>query len=343
MRLGSYQAIARGANGIMYFQWRASQFGAEKFHSAMLPHAGTETRVWREVTALGAELKQLDDLLASEVHAEAAILFDWENWWALEQGGKPLNDLRLLPMVKSYYSALYKLGVTTDFVHPAADLSQYRLVVAPHLYLVNDRTVQNIVQYVANGGVLIMSFFSGIVDERDHVRLGGYPAPFQELLGMHVEEFAPYTKAQTNEIHTADSQRFSCSRWSDVIRIHDAESIADYLHDYYADGPAVTRHPFHQGVSFYLGTLLDEAGLNWLIARACADAKLQVSPAAPIGMELIQRSDDTQMWLFALNYSAQPVEIALDRAGRDIITGQLVDQSIVLGPTGVAIIQSSLL
>jgi len=342
MRLGSYQAIARGANGVMFFQWRASQFGAEKFHSAMLPHAGTETRVWREVKTLGAELKRLDGLLASEVHAKVAILFDWENWWALEQNGKLLNDLRLLPLIKSYYTALYKQGVTTDFVHPEADLSHYRLVIAPHLYLLNDRAVHNIMQYVSNGGVLIMSFFSGIVDERDHVRLGGYPAPFQEMLGMHVEEFAPYSESQTNEIHTADGRRFSCSQWSDIIRLHDAESIADYLHDYYANTPAVTRHRFGQGVSFYVGTLLDETGLSWLLDRVVTEAKVRMSPAAPIGVELIRRSDDTQTWLFALNYSTQPVEIALDRSGRDLVTGAMVDKSIVLSPTGVAIIQSAL-
>ncbi len=342
MRLGSYQAIARGASGIMFFQWRASQFGAEKFHSAMLPHAGTETRVWREVKALGAELKQLDGLRASEVHAEVAILFDWENWWALEQGGKLLNDLQLVPLVKAYYAALYRRGVAVDFVHPEADLSRYRLVIAPHLYLLNDHAVNNITHYVANGGVLLMSFFSGIVDERDHVRLGGYPAPFQELLGMHVEEFAPYTMAHTNEIHTSDNQRFNCSQWSDVIHLHGAETLAEYLHDYYADTPAITRHPFGRGIGFYLGTQLDEAGLSWLLERVVTEAKVRVSPVGPIGVELVQRSDDAQTWLFALNYSAQPVEVALERAGRNLITGAVVDKSILLGPNDVAIIQSAL-
>jgi beta-galactosidase len=342
MRLGSYQAIARGANGIMFFQWRASQFGAEKFHSAMLPHAGTETRVWREVKALGAELKQLDDLLTSEFHADVAILFDWESWWALEQDGKPLNDLRLMPLITSYYAALYRQGVTIDFIHPDADLSRYRLVIAPHLYLLNNRAVQNITQYVAGGGVLLMSFFSGIVDERDHVRLGGYPAPFRESLGMHVEEFAPYSAAQTNEVQTSDGQRFDCTQWSDVIQLHGAESLANYLHDYYAETPAVTRHPFGHGLGFYLGTQLDEAGLSWLLDRIMTEAKVNVSPAMSDGVELIRRSDETHAWLFALNYSDQPVEIALDRSGREIISGKLVDRSIVLSPTGVAIIQSAL-
>jgi beta-galactosidase len=342
MRLGSYQAIARGANGIMFFQWRASQFGAEKFHSAMLPHAGTDTRVWREVTALGAELKQLDEILVSEVHAEVAILFDWESWWALEQEGKPLNDLRLLPLVKAYYTALYKLGVTIDFAHPVADLSQYRLVIAPQLYLLNDQAAQNITGYVATGGTLVMSYFSGIVDEHDHVHLGGYPAPFQELLGLRVEEFAPYTATQTNEVHIPEGQRFNCTQWSDVIQLHGAESIASYQRDYYAGRPAITRHSFGPGAGYYVGTQLDDAGLRWLLDRVCGEAKVSVSPTKPIGLESIRRSNETHAWLFALNHSDQSVEVALDRSGRDLISGQAVDRSIRLDPNDVAIIQSPL-
>jgi beta-galactosidase len=342
MRLGSYQAIARGANGIMFFQWRASQFGAEKFHSAMLPHAGTDTRVWHEVKALGAELKQLDGLLSSEIHAEVAILFDWENWWALEQDGKLLNDLRLQPLIKAYYAALYRQGITVDFVHPNADLSKYRFVIAPQQYLLNDQAVQNMTQFVTNGGVLLMSYFSGIVDERDHVRLGGYPAPFRELLGLYVEEFAPYAATQTNAVHTVDNQRFSCTQWSDVIHLHGADSLAVYAQDYYADRPAITRHSFGQGAGYYVGTQLDDAGLSWLIEQVSTEAKISVSSAKPIGVELIRRSDDTHTWLFALNFTDQTVEIALDRSGREIIAGQTVDQALSLGPHDIAIVQSAL-
>ncbi|HTP11111.1 MAG TPA: beta-galactosidase trimerization domain-containing protein, partial [Anaerolineae bacterium] len=193
-----------------------------------------------------------------------------------------------------------------------------------------------------NGGTLLMSFFSGIVDEHDHVRLGGYPAPFQELLGLHVEEFAPYAETQVNEILTSDGRRFGCNQWSDVIHLHEAESLATYQHDYYAGTPAITRHPFGQGAGYYVGTQVDDAGLNWLLDRMCAEAKVTVSPAQPIGVELIRRSDEHNAWLFALNYSDQSVEIALDRSGLDLISGRRVEHSITLGPNGVAIIKSAL-
>src|SRR6185503_13049291 len=117
-------AVARGADGVMFFQWRASKAGAEKFHSAMLPHVGTDSRVWREVKAFGAELSKLDAVLSSQVQSEVAILMDWESWWALELAGKPSNDLHLLPQLMAYYAPLFKRNIPVEFAHPEADLSQ---------------------------------------------------------------------------------------------------------------------------------------------------------------------------------------------------------------------------
>ena len=159
---------------------------------------------------------------------------------------------------------------------------------------------------------------------------------------MHVEEFAPYPASHTNAVQSSDGQRFCSMQWSDIIHLHGAESIAHYVQDYYADTPAITHHHFGQGISFYVGTLLDEQGLSWLLDRAIIEAKVHVAPAKPIGVESIQRSADGQTWLFALNYSAQPVEVALDRPGHDLISGKTVDQSIVLGPSDIAIVQSPL-
>jgi beta-galactosidase len=339
MRLGSYQAAARGANAIMFFQWRASRAGAEKFHSGMVPHAGTDSRVWREVTALGAELGRLGDLLASQVRAEVAILFDWESWWALELDSKPSSEIRLLPAIRTYYADLFRRNIAVDFAHPESDLSRYRLVLAPHLYLVNDRAVQNIESYVAGGGTLVMSFFCGIVDAHDHARLGGYPAPFQKMLGLRVEEFAPYAESQTNTICTQDEDEFESSLWSDVIRLQGAEAIAHYLGDYHSGSPAMTRNRFGNGTAFYLGTSPACGGLAWLLERALAAAGVKATGRSTAGVELVRRTNGTQSWLFALNHSAVQVDVPLDRPGQDLLTGAQVEGSLRLGPADVAIVQ----
>ena len=184
MRMGSLQAVARGANGVMFFQWRQSKFGAEKHHSGMLTHAGTESRTWREIKELGNEIPKLNDLLESKVRAEVAILMDWNNWWALESESKPSNDLKLTPNLLSFYKSFFEKNIPVDIVHPESNLSNYKIVIAPNLYLVNDPAVDNLNRYVKAGGRLLMTFFSGVVDENEHIRLGGYPAPFREMLGI---------------------------------------------------------------------------------------------------------------------------------------------------------------
>lgn len=338
MRLGSYQALARGANGILFFQWRASQGGAEKFHSGMVPHVGTDSRVWREVKTLGNELRGLAALVSSRVRADVAILFDWENWWALELDSKPSADLKLLPRVLAFYGELYRRNIAVDFARPDADLSSYRLVIAPHLYLVNDRAAENLKHYVAHGGTLLMNFFSGIVDENDRVRLGGYPAPFREMLGLWVEEFAPIGEGQSNSIITDDEENFTCDFWSEVIHTEGAEALARYLDDYVAEQPALTRHRFGNGVSYYLGTELQREGLAWLMERVCAEAKIY-SRAAPRGVEISSRSDQAHRWLFALNFSDAETEIAVEGTGVEMLQNTPVVGRLKLAARDVAIVR----
>ncbi len=191
MRRNSLAHVARGADGVLFFQWRASRFGAEKHHSAMLPQGGTGTRVWREVVGLGAEVASLATLRGTVVEPDIALLWDWESWWAQELEWRPSVDLGYLERVRAWYEASLRAGLTADFAHPVADLSRYRLVIAPALYLTTERAAANLRRYVEGGGTLVVSCFSGIVDERDRVYPGPYPGALRDVLGLTVEEWLP--------------------------------------------------------------------------------------------------------------------------------------------------------
>jgi beta-galactosidase len=340
MRLWSHQAIARGSCGVMFFQWRASRAGAEKFHSAMVPHAGTESRTWREVVALGAELRRLDAVPATRVCADVAIVFDWESWWALELDSKPSVDVRLAEQVRSYYQPLFQRNITVDFVAPGGDLRGYRLVLIPNLYLVRDEAARQLERYVAEGGTLVMSFFSGIVDEHDHIRLGGYPAPFRKMLGLRVEEFAPYAPGQANTMIADDGSGYRCDLWSDIIDLEGATAIAQYEAGFYGGRPATTRHAFGQGLAYYVGTRPEAAGMAWLLDRACQDAGVQPVYAVPAGVEVVRRESETATLLYLLNHQSTPVEIALDAAAAELLTGQLLSGTFTLDAHEVAILAS---
>ena len=341
MRLWSYQAIARGANGVMFFQWRASKAGAEKFHGALVPHVDVEnSRVWREVAQLGGELTRLDPVLRSEVKAKVAILFSWENWWALELDAHPSDDIKQFQQLKTYYEPLFRQNIPIDFAHPDADLSQYEVVLVPNLYMVRDKQAVALEQFAENGGTVVISFFSGIVDENDHIWLNGYPAPFRKLLGLRVEEFDPYTPGQSNQIVLENKASYHNSLWSDVIQLEGAAALATYTTDFYTGKPAVTRHKFGQGLSYYVGTQPEPAFMEQLLVQVCTEKNIYPAMVVPAGVELVcragQRADE--IFYFLLNHNQTPVEFAVNPIYYDLLTGQRCEGGVRLDINGVAIL-----
>ena len=190
------QHLAHGADGLLFFQWRASRAGAEKFHAGLVPHAGTDSRVWREVVQLGATLGRIQEIAGSRADNDVAILFDWQAWWACELDSHPSEDVRYLDVAHALHRAVLDQGVGVDVVHPDSDLTGYRLILVPTLYIVTDAAAARLEAAVAGGATALVTYFSGIVDEHDHIRLGGYPGAFRELLGIRVEEFTPLREGE---------------------------------------------------------------------------------------------------------------------------------------------------
>jgi len=325
MRLWSLQAVARGADGVMFFQWRQSRVGAEKYHSAMVPHGPPESSpIWQEVVQLGADLHRLDAVRGNRVHAEVAILLDWESWWALELPSKPSSRLSMIGQLDSYYRPLFDANVTADFARPSDDLSAYRLVLAPNLYLVSDDAARTLADYVASGGTLVMSFFSGIVDEADQVRLGGYPAPFRELLGLHVEDFLPLGEAGI-EVRFADGTTDRGEMWSELVRLRGAEALATFAAGTLDGQPAATHHAFGDGSAYYLATRLAPAAMSQLLRQIWREAGVRPVAEVPAGVEAVRRGS----LLFLLNHSRQTVEVQTPSGS----------ERVALPPREVAIIQ----
>lgn len=342
MRLWSMQALARGANTVMFFQWRAARAGAEKFHGALVPHVGTQdSRVWREVSALGNELQELGPLAQSRVVADAGILVDWQSWWALELDSKPSTAVTFYDRLASFYGPLYAANITTDFVFTDSDFADYKVVFVPNLYLVDDATAARLEAYVAGGGTVVMGFFSGIVDENEHIRLGGYPAPFRKMLGIRVEEFAPMAEGELNKVRFSDGSSTACDLWADVIDLEGASARATFVGNFYAGRPAITEHAFGRGRALYLGTRLAQEAMGAFLVRICAETGVMPSVSAPPGVEIVRRrTDDGRDLWFVLNHRPELVAVTLPVAGVDVLTGAEVATAIALEPFGVSIVQA---
>ena len=202
MARNSLAHVARGSDGAMFFQWRQSRRGAEKFHSAMLPHAGTDSRVWREVVELGASVGRVGaDPGTPHRRRRGRRSGTGTPGGRRTSSGAPARTTTPRERADAFYEALYDRHLTVDFAHPEADLSAYPLVVVPALYLMTEAAGQNLKEYVENGGTLVVSYFSGIVDEHDAVHDGPYPGPLRDVLGLTVEEFSPLLAGRPGPHH----------------------------------------------------------------------------------------------------------------------------------------------
>ncbi len=291
-RLHSLQCVARGADGILHFQWRQSVAGTEKFHSAMVPHAGPDSRIHREVRALGAELKDLGDLIGQPVPAVVAIVLDWDSWRAVEQPSTP-RQLTYDQTIYAWYEGFLRRGVAVDFVAPGADTSGYRLVVAPLANVLNDAAVSRLGEVVTRGDVLVAGYQSGVLDEDLHARLGGYlggaGSALQRALGVRVEEFAPLPDGVTTAL-TGDLAGQG-TVWQEIVIPVGAQVVSAFSDGFTAGHPAVTRQDATGGgVGWYVATEPDTDTRDALVDRWLTDAGVEAAFAsAEPGIETVVR------------------------------------------------------
>jgi len=331
MLRNSLSHVAHGADAVMFFQWRQSKAGSEKFHSAMVPHGGRETQVWRNVVELGEALSKLEPVKGSRVDSKVAIVFDYEAWWASELDSHPSNSLKYLDTMRAFHRALYLQGISTDFVHPGADLSGYELILVCTLYSVTDAAAASIAAAAAGGATVLISYFSGIVDERDHVRLGGYPGAFRDLLGIRSEEFHPLFPGAIITL----SDGTDASVWSEHVHAEPATHVEATFTGYPLEGvPALTRRSVGTGSAWYLATLPDAAGIEALTARLVEEAGVRPVTEASVGVELSRRRcDDGRTFLFAINHSTEDATIKAD--GENLLSGARFSGVVPAGAVAV--------
>lgn len=327
----SFAHLGRGADAIMFFQWRASRSGAEKFHSAMLPHAGTDSRVWREVTELGANLGRLTELHGSRVHADVALLWDYESFWAQDLEHRPSEGTSHRERVDTYYDRLWRDGHTVDLARPSQDLSGYKLVVAPASYLLTAGAAANLTAYVAAGGTLLVSYFSGIVDEHDAVHPGGFMAPLRDALGVQVEEFLPLRDGEPLAVTyragaagagaaTTDTTELTGTVWADDLVLHGAEPVGSYVDGPKPGGAAITRHRHGAGTGWYVSTNLDVEALATVMTDVYASAGLAPSGTVE-GLEVVRRTGEDATYTVAINHTDGEVKLPLGGPTTDLLTG----------------------
>ncbi|CAM5684128.1 Beta-galactosidase III [Streptomyces alboniger] len=333
--------VAHGADAVCFFQWRQSAAGAEKYHSAMVPHAGADSEVFRSVTGLGRTLEALAPVAGSvREPARVGVLFDWDSWWVSEQDSHPTSLLDYRAEALDWYSALLALGVRADVVTTRTDPTAYDVLIAPVLHVVPEALAKELTRYAEGGGHLVTTYFSGVVDENDHIWLGGHPGALRDLLGIRIEEFGPLLADEDVELDNATTGTV----WTDRITVTDpaVEVIARYRTGAHAGRPAVTRRATGGGSAAYVSTRLGVAGLTALLPGllAAAGVTSELPEPARGRVELAVRRSADSRHLFLVNRTDETVP--LPGLTGEVLIGARDDAgggALVLPPKGVAVLR----
>jgi beta-galactosidase len=345
MRLWTYQAIAHGADAMVYFRWRTARFGTEQYWHGVLDHHGQPRRRYQELQAIGGELQRVgDQILGAESRSQVAMLLSYDTRFAFHVQPHH-DDFKYAELYGSYFKALHRRNVGVDIVPPTADLSGYQLVLAPALHVLGHEVAHNLKRYVENGGTLLLTARSGVKDEANAVVNMPLPGLLVDLCGVEVDEYDTLPTDVNVPLAlelpglSAAPPAVQARLWCDVLTPTGAQVVARYQGQYYAGRPAITLNPFGQGQTVYVGTMgdaaLHDAIVGWLVDAA------SVSPVltTPEGVEAVSRWQDDDRLLFLLNHGDQVQQVALPQPMIDLLTEQTAQGRVTLCPKAVLILR----
>jgi len=346
LRLWAYQSIAHGADAIIFFRWRTARFGTEQYWHGLLDHDATPSRRYEEIKRMGAEIKAVgDEILGSQVQSHVAMMLSYDSRFAFQI--QPNNPRFSYPEhFHEIYRAFYQQHASIDIVPPNADLSTYKLVIAPALHLVPEATAESLARYVQAGGTLVVTQRTGVKDESNTVVNQRLPGLLAELCGVEVEEYDSLSSQMRNSLEftipeLADAAHVTVGVLCDILKPTGATVVARYTQDYYAGKPAITANRFGSGRAVYVGAVGD-AQLYDLLAKWLLDTVgLQAAFATPPGVEVARRAQAGKYLDFILNHNDSPQTVHLKSACLNLLTGLQLKGNVQVGPLEVLVLSSS--
>ena len=342
----SMQAIAHGGEGALYFQIRQSRGASEKFHGAVIDHyGGNDTRVFREVSQVGKTLKEISVLAGSEVKSQAALLYDWDSQWAMEDSQGPRNKgLHYREAQLKYYKGFRKLGLNVDLVDMTCDLSGYKIFAAPMCYMFRDGFEEKVRKFVDDGGIFIATYWSGIVDDTDKCFLGGVPHGLMDVLGIRSTEIDGLYDWEENSLVPVEGnalgmeKTYSCKYLCDLVELRGAETVMTYGSDFYKGYPALTVNSYGKGKTWYVAADAEKEFQEDLLKKIAEQSGIScgIKGDIPEGLEVTSRETEEERFYIYQNWSGEEAALPLPEGEIEAVYGEYGDK---LAPCGLVVIK----
>lgn len=342
--LASMQLLAHGSDSVLYFQWRKSRGSSEKFHGAVVDHDNSEeNRVFKEVSQVGEILDKIKEIKGSMKQSKVAIIYDWENDWALKDAQGFGKESRRYPQtLQSHYKYFWDKNISVDVVTPQQDLSKYSLVVAPMMYMMTEETMDRFRDYVKNGGVLVGSYLSGLVNETDLTYLGGCPKTLQEIYGIDVKEIDTLYPKDRNSIKFGN-ESFEVVDYCTIIEAKEAEVLAKYEEDFYKNTPAITKNNLEKGKAYFIGARTNQEFLSKFYDKIVKDLDINEVEdfISECGISIQIRENEDAKYYFVMNFTEEEKNIEIKGSYIDLILGKEAEILNIMKPYGVYVLKKN--
>ena len=342
--LASMQLLAHGSDSVLYFQWRKSRGSSEKFHGAVVDHDNSEeNRVFKEVSQVGEILDKIKEIKGSMKQSKVAIIYDWENDWALKDAQGFGKESRRYPQtLQSHYKYFWDKNISVDVVTPQQDLSKYSLVVAPMMYMMTEETMDRFRDYVKNGGVLVGSYLSGLVNETDLTYLGGWPKTLQEIYGIDVKEIDTLYPKDRNSIKFGN-ESFEVVDYCTIIEAKEAEVLAKYEEDFYKNTPAITKNNLEKGKAYFIGARTNQEFLSKFYDKIVKDLDINEVEdfISECGISIQIRENEDAKYYFVMNFTEEEKNIEIKGSCIDLILGKEAEILNIMKPYGVYVLKKN--
>jgi beta-galactosidase len=354
VRLFTYQLLSRGADGVLYFYWRMPRIGPEKFYGGVLTHDGQGTnRIYEEVRQIGEEIKRLEPILkGTKITAEACIIVSFQNHWAINQPQQPNKHFSQLEHIQLFYNALHDRNILVDFARPprteedSERLQKYKLVIAPSLHMIEAGEADRLALYVHNGGTLISTCNTGLVDQHHIVPNNGWPYEMQDLFGLRVTEFDAMPPGQENHLNfkgTFPTSHLHPARlWCDMIEPTDCQVVGTYTKDFYSGKPAMTVNEFGSGKAVYFGTVSQQGFYADLINWARQQCNMYPLMKVPDSVEVSMCERENGRVFFILNHQENPVRLHFYKPTHDYLSEKKFSGNYDIPSHGVLVLDEQL-
>lgn len=342
--LASMQLLAHGSDSVLYFQWRKSRGSSEKFHGAVVDHDNSEeNRVFKEVSQVGEILDKIKEIKGSMKQSKVAIIYDWENDWALKDAQGFGKESRRYPQtLQSHYKYFWDKNISVDVVTPQQDLSKYSLVVAPMMYMMTEETMDRFRDYVKNGGVLVGSYLSGLVNETDLTYLGGWPKTLQEIYGIDVKEIDTLYPKDRNSIKFGN-ESFEVVDYCTIIEAKEAEVLAKYEEDFYKNTPAITKNNLEKGKAYFIGARTNQEFLSKFYDKIVKDLDINEVEdfISECGISIQIRENKDEKYYFVMNFTEEEKNIEIKGSYLNLISGKMMERLNLMKPYDVYVLKKN--